>query len=212
MLDSALTHRSFAFERGDIPHNERLEFLGDAVLGLVVTDMIYAWYPHLPEGEMAKLRASTVNTAVLADAARRIGLGDFVFLGKGEDLSGGRLKQSILADAYEAVLAAVYLDSGIEPVRALIERSLADHIRDHVERGVVRDFKTNLQEKSAQITGELPEYKVSSSGPDHEKRFRAEVFVSGKSIGSGEGRSKKEAEQAAAKQGLQVLTEERADA
>ncbi len=161
---------------------------------------------------MAKLRASTVNTAVLADAARRIGLGDFVFLGKGEDQSGGRLKQSILADAFEAVLAAVYLDSGIEPVRALIERSLADHIRDHVERGVVRDFKTNLQEKAAQISGELPEYRVSSSGPDHEKRFRAEVFVAGKSIGSGEGRSKKEAEQAAAKQGLQVLTEERLDA
>ncbi|MEO7803010.1 MAG: ribonuclease III [Actinomycetota bacterium] len=205
LLEAALTHRSFAFEKGGLTHNERLEFLGDAVLGLAVTDMIYAWYPDLPEGDMAKLRASTVNMAVLADAARRLELGGSINLGRGEELSGGRDKSSILADAYEALLGAVYLDQGMESTRAVIERSLAEHIREHVEYGVVRDFKTNLQEVTAQLGDGVPDYRLSSSGPDHAKHFRAEVFVAGKSLGEGEGRSKKAAEQAAAMQALENL-------
>ena len=212
LLESALTHRSFAFEHGGPPHNERLEFLGDAVLGLAVTDMIFSWYPGLPEGEMAKLRASTVNMAVLADAARKVGLGATLNLGKGEELSGGRDKSSILADAFEALIGAVYLDSGMPAARAFIERALADHIRDHVERGVVRDFKTSLQEVAAQAGGHIPEYRLTSTGPDHAKRFSAQVFIGGELHGSGEGRSKKEAEQAAAKEALALLNKDFSDA
>lgn len=205
LLEAALTHRSFAFETGGLIHNERLEFLGDAVLGLAVTDMIYRWYPELPEGDMAKLRASTVNMAVLADAARRLQLGEVLFLGRGEELSGGRDKSSILADGYEALLGAVYLDQGMEPTRMIIERSLSDHIRRHVEHGVVRDFKTNLQEITAQRGNGIPEYRLSASGPDHAKRFKAQVLVAGRFLGEGEGRSKKQAEQAAAKEAMERL-------
>lgn len=205
LLTEALTHRSYAFEQTGARHNERLEFLGDAVLGLVITDMIFAWYPDLAEGEMATLRASTVNMSVLADAARRLDLGRYVRLGRGEMLSGGRDKTSILADAFEAVLAALYLDQGLDAVRSLIERSFADHIRDHVERGVVRDFKTGLQEEAARRGRSGPEYRITSSGPDHAKRFRARAYVGGEELGEGEGRSKKEAEQAAAREALARL-------
>lgn len=208
LLDSALTHRSFAFEKGGVTHNERLEFLGDAVLGLIVTDMIFRWYPGLSEGEMAKLRASTVNMHVLADAARRLGLGSDLFLGKGEELSGGRDKSSILADAFEAVLGAVYLDSGVEAATAIIESTLAEHIRDHVSQGVVRDYKTHLQEVTARRGGRVPDYQLTSSGPDHAKRFGASVYVEGKLLGEGNGRSKKEAEQAAARQALDSLNDQ----
>lgn len=208
LIQSALTHRSYAFEHGGVPHNERLEFLGDAVLGLIVTDMIYAWFPELPEGEMAKLRASTVNTSVLAESARKLELGNFLFLGKGEDLSGGRNKNSILADTFEALLGAIYLDHGTDVARAFIEESLGWHIRDHVERGVVRDFKTSLQEETARRVGLVPEYRILSAGPDHAKRFKARVFVQGRELGEGEGRSKKEAEQAAAKEALAALSED----
>lgn len=205
LLTTALTHRSFAFEQVARPHNERLEFLGDAVLGLAVTDMIFALYPDLAEGEMAKLRASCVNMTVLAETARRIGLGEEIFLGKGEDLSGGRNKSSILADALEAVIGAVYLDGGLGEARGLVERLFGPRIREHVEGGVVRDFKTVLQEHTAKTVGTTPQYRVTSSGPDHNKRFRAEVVVRGQPVGVGEGRSKKEAEQAAAEQALDVL-------
>lgn len=204
-LELALTHRSYAFEQGGTPHNERLEFLGDAVLGLIVTDLIYDWFPDLPEGEMAKLRASTVNMAVLADAARAIGLGDHLLLGKGEDLSGGRDKPSILGDAFEALLGAVYLDSGIGAARHIVESLFTTHIKEHVERGVVRDFKTTLQEEAARLVGEHPVYEITPSGPDHAKRFSARVYLGGRFLGEGGGRSKKEAEQAAAKEALVVL-------
>lgn len=205
LLQAAFTHRSYAFEHGIRRHNERLEFLGDAVLGLVVTDMIFSWYPELPEGEMAKLRASTVNMAVLADAARDLGIGQGLFLGRGEELSGGREKPSILADALEALLGAMYLDCGIEPVRRLVEGTLGAHIRDHVERGVVRDFKTSLQERAVRQRGTIPEYRISATGPDHAKRFKAQVLLAGELLGEGSGRSKKEAEQAAAKRALPKL-------
>ncbi|MGH2705271.1 MAG: ribonuclease III [Actinomycetota bacterium] len=208
LLRASLTHRSYAFERGGVPHNERLEFLGDAVLGLVVTDMIFTSYPELPEGEMAKLRASTVNMAVLADIARELGLGDFLLLGRGEELSGGRSKSSILADALEALLGAVYVDRGIDEARRIVRTLFREHIRDHVERGVVRDFKTSLQERAARRIGAIPEYRITSSGPDHAKRFHAEVFLEGRLVGAGEGRSKKEAEQAAAKEALAELVHE----
>lgn len=203
----ALTHRSFAFENETTTHNERLEFLGDAVLGLIVTDKIYAWFPDLPEGEMAKLRAGTVNMAVLADAARSLGLGRHLRLGKGEVLSGGRAKSSILADAFEAVLGAVYLDQGIAVATDLVERTFGDHIRHHVESGVVRDFKTTLQEEAARLGRSLPNYKIAESGPDHDKRFQAAVFINGRKLGEGAGRSKKEAEQAAAKEALASMGE-----
>ena len=211
LLEVALAHRSFAFERKGAPNNERLEFLGDAVLGLVITDMIFSSFPDLPEGDMAKLRSSTVNMAVLADVARSVGLGDELFLGRGEELSGGRNKDSILADAFEAVLGALYLDCGLDETAALIQRLFTGHIHDLVDRGVVRDFKTNLQEVSVQQVGATPEYRVSASGPDHDKRFDAEVFLKGAHLGSGAGRSKKQAEQAAAKEALTRLLEDGED-
>ena len=205
LLDVALTHRSYAFEHGSPRHNERLEFLGDAVLGVLVTDMIFNWYPDLSEGEMAKLRASTVNMAVLADAARELVIVSELHLVRVEELSGGLDKSSILADAYEAVLGAVYLDQGMPAARAVVEQSLAEHIRDQVERGVVRDFKTSLQEHAVRQRGAIPEYRITASGPDHAKRFDAQVFLVGELLGEGTGRSKKEAEQAAAKRALPKL-------
>ena len=206
LLRAALTHRSFAFEKGGLPHNERLEFLGDSVLGLVVTDMIFDWYPDLPEGELAKLRASSVNMQVLAEVSRSLGLGRFLLVGRGEELSGGREKSSILADAFEALLGAVYLQLGLDAARELIDRTLAAHIRDLVDSGTVRDFKTKLQEVTTAEIGTTPEYKITSAGPDHAKRFTAKAFVAGDLKGEGEGRSKKEAEQAAAKVALENMT------
>ena len=208
LLEVALTHRSFSFERPELPNYERLEFLGDAVLGLVVTDMIFRWYPELPEGDLAKLRSSSVNTGVLASVARSIGLGETLFLGRGEELSGGRDKDSILADSFEAVLGAAYIDCGLDEIRGVIERLFAAHIRAEFERGVLRDFKTNLQEVSVQQTGVLPDYEVSFTGPDHDRRFEARVHIRGQYFGSGEGRSKKQAEQAAAREALKRIGEQ----
>lgn len=207
LLAMALAHRSFTFERKGAPNNERLEFLGDAVLGLVITNMIFRSFPELAEGDLAKLRSSTVNMAVLADVARSVGLGEELLLGKGEELSGGRDKDSILADAFEAVLGALYLDCGLEETAPVIERLFSAHIHELVDQGVVRDFKTSLQERSVQQMGSMPEYRVSSTGPDHDKRFEAEVFLKGRFMGIGTGRSKKQAEQAAAKEALAALSE-----
>jgi ribonuclease-3 len=205
LLRDSLTHRSFAFEHGGVTNNERLEFLGDAVLGLVVTDMIFTEFPHLPEGEMAKARAATVNMAVLADVARELGLGEHLNLGRGEELSAGRDKSSILADALEALIGAVYVDQGLDEARRMILDLLGGYIRTYVEQGLVRDFKTNLQERAARNWGRVPEYKISSSGPDHAKRFEARVYLHGELRGVGRGRSKKEAEQAAAQEALRGL-------
>ncbi|MGQ0679068.1 MAG: ribonuclease III [Actinomycetota bacterium] len=202
LLEMALTHRSYTFEHPELPNNERLEFLGDAVLGLVVTDMIFAWYPALPEGDLAKLRSSSVNMSVLAQAARAIGLGEELLLGRGEELSGGRDKDSILADAFEAVIGAAYLDCGLEQILRMIERLLAGHIRRQFDQGVLRDFKTSLQELAAQHLGVVPVYRVSFSGPDHRKNFEARVYLSGALAGTGQGRSKKQAEQGAAAEAL----------
>jgi ribonuclease-3 len=207
LLEVALTHRSYSFERPELPNYERLEFLGDAVLGLVVTDIIFRWFPDLPEGDLAKLRSSSVNTAVLATIARSIGLGEDLILGHGEELSGGRNKDSILADSFEGVLGAAYLDCGFDQIREVIEKLFTTHIRKEFERGVLRDFKTHLQEHAVQQAGVLPDYQVSFTGPDHDRTFQAKVFIAGEHLGSGEGRSKKQAEQAAAEEALGRLAE-----
>jgi ribonuclease-3 len=194
----ALTHRSFAFEHDLGANNERLEFLGDAVLGLVVTDMAYRTFPKLAEGELAKLRASIVNMTSLADVARGLGLGDAVRLGKGEEMSGGRDKASILADALEAMLGAVYLDQGLGVATELIERLFRPRMSAYARGEGDRDYKTILQELASQDLRSLPEYRIAERGPDHQKEFTATVFLGGKPLGRGTGRSKKEAEQRAA--------------
>lgn len=208
LRDAALTHRSYAFEQGLSVTNERLEFLGDAVLGLVVTDLVYRSFPDRPEGELAKLRAAMVNMTTLAEVARELGLGEALLLGKGEEQSGGRNKASILADGFEAVLGAVYIDLGLKPAAALIERLLWPRIAAYVRGEGERDHKTILQELAAQDIGRLPEYRVVERGPDHEKEFTATVFVGGRELGHGVGRSKKEAEQRAARQAYDRLSKD----
>jgi ribonuclease III len=197
---AALTHRSYAFEHGTEITNERLEFLGDSVLGLVVTDMAYASYPELPEGALAKLRAAIVNMVALADVARSLSLGDMVLLGKGEELSGGRDKSSILADALEAVFGAIYLDRGLDVARELIERLFRPRMEAYARGEGDRDYKTILQELASQELRSMPEYRLEERGPDHAKEFTATVFVAGEALGTGMGRSKKEAEQQAARE------------
>jgi ribonuclease III len=206
--EASLTHRSYAFEQDSEKTNERLEFLGDAVLGLVVTDMAFSRFPHLAEGELAKLRAAVVNMLTLAEVARELGLGDELLLGKGEEQSGGRDKSSILADALEAVLGALYLDRGLDTTRKLIERLFWPRIQAYARGEGDRDYKTVLQERAAQDIGSVPQYRVSEQGPDHAKQFTATVYLAGEAYGSGMGRSKKEAEQRAAQQAHDRLSRE----
>src|SRR5215470_18083752 len=198
LLERALTHRSFAYENGGLPTNERLEFLGDAVLGLVVTDALFRGYPDLPEGQLAKLRAAVVNQRALAGVARGLHLGDYVRLGRGEEGTGGRDKSSILADTLEAVIGAVYIECGLTEASALVHRLFDPVIAHSARLGAGLDWKTSLQELTAAAVLGVPEYHVDESGPDHQKSFRALVRVGGRVYGSGQGRSKKEAEQQAA--------------
>ena len=207
LREMALTHRSFAFERGLIATNERLEFLGDSVLGLVVTDMAYREYPEMPEGALAKLRAAVVNMTALADVARSLRLGEIVLLGKGEEQSGGRDKSSILADALEAVFGAVYLDRGLEVATALIEGLFRPRMQAYVRGEGDRDYKTILQELASQAFRSMPEYRLEERGPDHEKEFTATVHLGGEPMGTGTGRSKKEAEQRAAAQAFARMSD-----
>jgi len=207
LLTLALTHRSYAFEAGGLPTNERLEFLGDAVLGIVVTDWIYHRFEHATEGRLAKVRAAAVNTHSLAGIARNLGLGEQVLLGKGEEQSGGRDKDSILADSLEALLGAVYLDRGLEATAELIRRLFHELLEDISTRRESLDYKTSLQELTAGELGVLPIYDLSEKGPDHEKQFTATVTVAGEWLGQGVGRSKKEAEQAAAQEAYAILGE-----
>src|SRR5690242_9236004 len=195
LLERALTHRSFAYENGGLPTNERLEFLGDAVLGLIVTDALFREYPDLPEGHLAKLRAAVVNMRALAEVARGLHLGDYVRLGRGEEGTGGRDKSSILADTLEAVIGAVYIERGLVEARALVHRLFDPVIAHSARLGAGLDWKTSLQELTAAGVLGVPEYHVEESGPDHQKSFRAMVRVGGHVYGTGEGRSKKEAEQ-----------------
>ena len=205
LLTLALTHRSHAFEAGGTPHNERLEFLGDAVLGLVVTDRIYHLLPNVPEGRLAKVRAAAVNTASLAEIARGLGLGEQVLLGRGEQQSGGRDKDSILADTFEALLGAIYLDRGLDEVARAVDRLFAELLADLAIRPGSLDFKTSLQELTAAVLSSLPVYELTEEGPDHSKRFTAAVSIGGEVLGHGTGRSKKEAEQDAAREAYAVL-------
>ena len=205
LLERALTHRSYAYEHGGLPTNERLEFLGDAVLGLVVTDALYATYPDLPEGALAKLRASMVNTRALADVARTLELGRWLRLGRGEEVTGGRDKNSILADTMEAVLGAIYLDRGIDAVTTVVRALFDPLMRAASEDGASLDWKTALQELCAARGLGVPDYRIAESGPDHQKSFTAEVAVAGDVRGSGAGRSKKEAEQHAAEAAFGAL-------
>ena len=198
LLDRALMHRSYAYENGGLPTNERLEFLGDSVLGLIVTDTLFRSYPDLPEGQLAKLRAAVVNMRALAGVARGLGLGAYVRLGKGEEGTGGRDKSSILADTLEAVIGAVYLDKGLVLADELVHRLFDPLIARAARLGAGLDWKTSLQELTAELNLGVPEYHVEESGPDHQKFFRAYVRIGSETYGQGEGRSKKEAEQQAA--------------
>ena len=198
LFDRALTHRSYAYERGGLPTNERLEFLGDSVLGLVVTEHLFLSYPDLSEGQLAKLRAAVVNSRALADVARGLDLGALIHLGRGEESTGGRDKSSILADTMEAVIGAVFLERGVDAARVLVHH-LFDHLMaDAATRGAGLDWKTSLQEVASLGGFGVPVYQVAESGPDHAKSFSAIVVLGEGSYGPGTGRNKKEAEQKAA--------------
>ena len=185
--------------------NERLEFLGDSVLGLIVTDHIFRTYPDMPEGELAKVRAAVVSAAALAEVAIELELGEAVLLGKGEDASGGREKPSILADALEAVIGAVYIEGGWDAAERLVLDLLVERIVEASEGPGGQDDKTRLQELTARELTELPRYRLTDEGPDHAKRFFAEVRIRGEVRGRGEGRSKKQAEAAAARDAWEAL-------
>jgi ribonuclease-3 len=205
LLERALTHRSFAYENGNLPTNERLEFLGDAVLSLVVTDALYHRHPDLAEGRLAKLRAAVVNMRALAHVARALGVGDHILLGKGEEGSGGRDKSSILADTLEALIGAVYVEHGVDVATAFVHRLVDPLLTSSAALGAGLDWKTSLQELTAELALGVPEYRVGEEGPDHAKMFHADVVLQGQVRGSGSGRSKKEAEQGAASTAFAAL-------
>lgn len=205
LLMLALTHRSFAHENGGIPTNERLEFLGDAVVGLVVTEYLYRREPERAEGELAKMRAASVSQRALAEVARGLDLGGYVLLGKGELATGGRDKDSILCDTFEAVIGAVYLCHGLEPTRRLIERLMTPTLEAAAALGAGLDWKTSVQELAAERGLGAPTYVVEGSGPDHERYFTAQLVLDGVTWGVGEGTSKKVAEQEAASRAYAAL-------
>jgi len=205
LLVEALTHRSWCAEHPGAISNERLEFLGDAVLGLVIADHLFRLQGAMPEGDLAMARAAVVSTEALAEVATALDLGASLRLGKGEDATGGRAKRSILADAMEAVIGAVYVDAGLAAARALVMPLVADRLAGAVAGPGETDHKTRLQEASARRYGQVPRYEVRGSGPDHDRRFTAVVRIGGEERGRGEGRSKKEAEQAAAREAWRSL-------
>jgi ribonuclease III len=205
VLVHALSHRSWCAEAGRQPSNERLEFLGDAVLGLVVAEHCFQSYPEMPEGGLAKVRAAVVNTTVLAEIAGELDIGPVLLLGRGEDASGGRHKASILANTVEALIGAVYRDGGFAAASRLVLGMLGDRIADAAAGPGAEDFKTRLQELVIQRCGGLPHYDVHGVGPDHARHYTARVLVAGEAVGVGEGRSKKDAEQGAAHAAWDVL-------
>jgi ribonuclease-3 len=208
LLDRALTHRSFAYEHGGLPTNERLEFLGDSVLGVVVTDTLFRAHPDLSEGRLAKLRAAVVNARALAEVARAIGLGTHLKLGRGEESTGGRNKSSILSDTVEALIGAVYLSGGFEAAGAVVHLLFDPLMEAAAGLGAGLDWKTSLQELSAEHSLGVPEYVIEDEGPDHEKTFTAQVQVGDQRYGHGTGRSKKEAEQQAAETAYRAIVQE----
>ena len=211
LLRRALCHSSYANEHRDDGEesNERLEFLGDSVLGFVTAEFLYVRHPGLPEGDLTRRRAALVREETLYEAASRLDLGRYLQLGRGEEGSGGRFRRSILADAMEAVFAAVYLDGGMESASTLIHRLLLDGAKEAETEGRRVDYKTALQELVQQRAGQDLTYRIlDETGPDHAKTFTAEVLVNGRSLGRGVGRSKQKAEQAAAQAALEALREE----
>ena len=207
LLRRAMAHRSWVSENPGAPSNERLEFLGDAVLGWVVADIAFRQFTELPEGALTDLRKSVVNAAALAEVAEELGIGEALLLGKGEDAAGGREKPSILSDALEAVLGAVYVDGGTAVAYALIERLVGPRLAAAVDRLDQLDHKSSLQEAAARNGFGAPEYVVRAEGPDHAKKFFATVVLDGRIIGEGEGRSKKAAEQMAASEAFVQLAD-----
>ena len=208
LLQRALTHRSYSYENGNVPTNERLEFLGDSVLSVVITTALYHKHPDLPEGQLAKLRASVVNMRALAQVARGLGpggLGAHLLLGKGEETTGGRDKSSILADTLEALLGAIYIQHGLDVSTKVIHKLFNSMMDDAARRGAGLDWKTSLQELTANLGLGVPEYRIEDSGPDHAKTFTAWAVVGGKMYGGVDGGSKKEAEQRAAEAAWQEL-------
>ncbi|UJC78313.1 ribonuclease III [Rhodococcus erythropolis] len=210
LLTLALTHRSYAYENGGLPTNERLEFLGDSVLGVTVTENLYLSHPDKSEGDLAKIRASVVNMHALAEVARTLGeggLGAHLLLGKGEEMTGGRDKPSILADGMESILGAIHLQHGIETARRVVLDLFDDLLTRAPLLGAGLDWKTSLQELTAEHGAGVPVYAITATGPDHDKEFTATVLISGKPLGVGVGRSKKEAEQKAASSAWKTMSE-----
>ena len=211
LLTLALTHRSYAYENGGLPTNERLELLGDAVLGLVIVEELFRRHPDNSEGDLAKLRNSIVNSHALAGVARGLtdaGLGDYLLLGRGEVNTGGAAKSSILADTVESLIGAVYLQHGLEGARGLVLRLFAERLDTAPTLGAALEWKSSLQELTSARGLGVPRYEVSSEGPDHDRRFSASVYVSGEVYGRGTGRSKKAAETDAAAQAWTALDSE----
>jgi ribonuclease III len=210
LLEHALTHKSRAAEdvSGGVADNESLEFLGDAVLGLIVADALFRQYPSYNEGQKSKIKASIVSTQALARQAEEIQLGDHLILGRGEEKTGGRFKQALLADAYEALIAAIYLDGGLDAAEAFLRRELKDAIDAGADRNFVgQDFKSALQERVQALGRPLPEYRIAGeTGPDHRKIFSIEVVVGGEVLAGASGKAKKEAEQEAARLALERLS------
>ncbi len=207
-LELALVHRSYSYENGRIPTNERLEFLGDAVLGVVITDHLYREFPDLPEGHLAKMRSAIVNANSLAQVAAELDLGAHILLGRGEETTGGREKVSILADALEAVIGAIYLESGVEGARTFILSTFDGLISTVRDLGAGLDWKTSLQELVATLGQGPPEYVVTGEGPDHSRVFSAQVRVGEALYGHGSGRTKKHAEQEAAQTAFEQLRDQ----
>lgn len=206
LVNLALTHRSFAYESGGLPTNERLEFLGDSVFGLVITEELYRRFPEMDESKLSPLRSGVVSTRALAEVARGLRLGDILRLGKGEEVTGGRDKSSILADALEALFGAIYLQHGLTGARSAILALMSVSIEDSLSRGAMLDGKTALQELLAARSLGVPEYEIAESGPDHAKEFQATAIVAGQRISVGRGKSKREAEQEAARLAYEVLS------
>jgi len=207
LIEQAFTHRSYLNEnrQSGREHNERLEFLGDAVLELVVTEFLYAKFPEKAEGELTAVRAALVNTQSISAAATHLGMNEYLLLSRGESKDTGRARQIILANAFEALIGAIYLDRGYEPAAAFIAAQLFDKADEIVAKRLWQDAKSRFQEVAQERTGITPSYNlVQQSGPDHDKRFIVGVFLASEKIAQGEGRSKQEAEQAAAEKGLQV--------
>lgn len=207
LLVLALTHRSYAYENGGLPTNERLEFLGDSVLSIVVTDDIYRRFTDLPEGKLAKIRAAVVNMRALAMVAATLGVGDHIYLGRGEETTGGRAKASILADTMEALIGATYLSGGLDRASILVHRLIDPLVAEAITVGAGLDWKTSLQELTSRHDLGVPEYRITDAGPDHAKTFAARVIVAGEVVGEGSGASKKEAEQIAAQTAWRTIDE-----